>query len=279
MQLQVSQVLGKSASVASEGYKESCIGIHLRDFKMRNHKPHRRGFTLIELLTVIAIIGILAAILIPVVGRVRDSARASQCVSNLRQSAIALQVHLSENDGRFISGKAADAPAGREDVQWAVALLRSGAVQNRQDVRAFFCPSQSAIETDGGFPSEFPPDFDDVWGWRTYGYNMFSDDLIEFEDATSSGNSMFDLNANAIQDPSRYPVFMDSVDARGFQRFALKGNAATDRYGVHLRHSGRANVAFLDGHVESSGQRELYLMGLVSGYDEDKNIVVFPRVQ
>lgn len=60
-----------------------------------------RAFTLIELLTVIAIIGILAAILIPVVGKVRSSAKAAQCVSNLRQIGQATFLYLNENDDRF----------------------------------------------------------------------------------------------------------------------------------------------------------------------------------
>src|SRR5690606_6032836 len=64
-----------------------------------------RAFTLIELLTVIAIIGILAAILIPVVGKVRASARNSQCLSNVRQLAMANLLYASENKGQLIVAK------------------------------------------------------------------------------------------------------------------------------------------------------------------------------
>lgn len=57
------------------------------------------GFTLVELLTVIAIIGVLAAILFPVIGNMRESAKNSRCVTNLRQTGIAIQTYISDNKG------------------------------------------------------------------------------------------------------------------------------------------------------------------------------------
>lgn len=59
------------------------------------------GFTLIELLTVIAIIAILAAILLPVLGRAREMARRSSCMSNLHQLAAATLIYIQDNNQRF----------------------------------------------------------------------------------------------------------------------------------------------------------------------------------
>ena len=59
---------------------------------------HKKGFTLIELLVVIAIIAILAAMLFPVFARARESARKIQCLSNVKNIAMAFQMYLTDYD-------------------------------------------------------------------------------------------------------------------------------------------------------------------------------------
>lgn len=63
----------------------------------------RYGFTLIELLVVIAIIAILAAILFPVFSAVREKARQSTCISNLKQIGQAMLMYANDYDEVFVT--------------------------------------------------------------------------------------------------------------------------------------------------------------------------------
>ncbi len=98
-----------------------------------------KGFTLIELLVVIAIIGILAGILLPVLSRARESARRTQCMSNIKQIGMGLIMYANENSATFPSDTAYSgaSPAMRE-----LNLLFDTYVS---DNKFFNCPSDTTV--------------------------------------------------------------------------------------------------------------------------------------
>jgi len=90
-------------SVIAHGSLTPSAGRECHSPKARRRHA-RLGFTLIELLVVIAIISILGLLSIPVVGKVRESTRRTQCANNLRQLAQGLLLAAGENGGAFPPG-------------------------------------------------------------------------------------------------------------------------------------------------------------------------------
>ena len=111
-------------------------------------RRERAAFTLVELLVVIGIIAILIAILLPTLNRARESAKRTQCLSNLRQLHTALVLYAQTNKDAV--------PLGywRNEKQYNYALWQKGdkapimlgllyRTNLLKQPRAFYCPSQN----------------------------------------------------------------------------------------------------------------------------------------
>lgn len=80
------------------------------------------GFTLIELLVVIAIIAILAAMLLPAMGKAKQKAQGIQCLGNHRQLSMAWRMYVEDNGDRLPYASRGSDPT-RDPAVWVLGLL------------------------------------------------------------------------------------------------------------------------------------------------------------
>jgi prepilin-type processing-associated H-X9-DG protein/prepilin-type N-terminal cleavage/methylation domain-containing protein len=205
------------------------------------------AFSLTELLVVLAVIGILAALLIPVLSQAKKRAQRIQCIGNLHQLGLGLQIILASDheyplflentNGSWINQLAIDG------------LGESRSLTNYLKSDVWRCPAAQLSKEE----------ISENTSLLSYGYNMGG--VVSDENA--------DDNFGLGGQPSTHRPVKDSQVVAPADMMAI-GEIFASRlaftratgYAVTLfayqRHQGRGNVAFCDGHVETQTLKFLF---------------------
>jgi prepilin-type processing-associated H-X9-DG protein/prepilin-type N-terminal cleavage/methylation domain-containing protein len=209
-----------------------------------------RAFTLLELLVVLAIIGILAALLLPAISRSKRKAQQIQCVGNLHQLGLGIQSFLAVNHAypSCIAGTNSDNPGA-----WMMQLQRGGfdiatLKTNFLGEGVWRCPSArwSGDWSSGGTPIH-------------YGYNAFG--VMRVGNRTNA----LGLHGRFISRSELYAPVPEAEVVTPSDMMAIGDSFTGDVFFMRepdldylnragfasSRHGGKVNVVFCDGHVES----------------------------
>ena len=134
---------------------------------MKAQRKFIRAFTMIELLTVIAIIGILAALLFPVFGAVRRKVRQSTCMTQLHEIGVDMKLYHTDNSkypasllgfaqagGQFYDGT--NGPVTAIDQLTLYRPLTAGQKYTK-DKALFLCPDNKHLQTNDASTVVYPP--------------------------------------------------------------------------------------------------------------------------
>ena len=231
-------------------------------------KGHRDGFTLIELLVCIGILAVLAALLLPALGRAKAAAQSILCASNLHQVGLACLVYagdfedalpynLGETETRRTVADRTFLNWVNNVMNWELdsdntneMLLATGGLgpYTTGEARLYRCPSDrvvSDLQRDAGWSERM----------RSVSMNAMVGNAGEFTAGGTNVNNPYYhqfFKLAQIPEPSRIFVFIEEHPDSINDAYFLNRPSSYQWHDLPAAwHHGAANLTFADGHVET----------------------------
>lgn len=208
-------------------------------------------FTLVELLVVIAVIAILASLLLPTLSAALNKAGAIQCINNLKQTGLNLQMYANDHQDMIPISYA----SSNNRAQWAMEI----GGETAKLPKTVFCPS-IPLEKNASYTYG-------IKGGPWYAYEDAFNGNEAYQNVGTSGKV---LHLGKLKRPSEYFILADSIRFGGSNRG--KGGymlAPSLSIGIHLRHINRSSLLFAAGNVSAESGRQIAqrLKEIQSGID------------
>jgi prepilin-type N-terminal cleavage/methylation domain-containing protein/prepilin-type processing-associated H-X9-DG protein len=230
---------------------------HSQGEHMNRRWISQRAFTLVELLVVIAILSILAALLLPTLGKARKIAQASVCTSNAKQIGFAFECYLSDNKSIYPPGLWGSSLWANWKYSWMAIIapyvgMDLGHGQTGWEAipkdSIFWCPPTLKYNPAGIFAS-------------CYGYNSNAFGSVGYGSTSYYGVATSSpVRSSQIKQHSQQLVVADAWYHDSTPDYRTQGRYILD-YQDYLcfRHNRKANTLYADCHVKAEDQKWLYI--------------------